>query len=76
MSAVRLPAAAKIPARIARAMQELGPYAAIWLLLPGGSLIALGMWIMRNRGWTADQRRRIVVVVATLSAMLIFPVGA
>jgi hypothetical protein len=32
----------------------LGPYAAIELLLPGGTLIALAFWAFRNRSrWTA-----------------------
>lgn len=76
MSAPRLPAAALVPSRFARAMRELGPYAAMALLLPGGSLIAVCVWVTRHRAWIAIQRRRIVAIVAALSAMFIFPGGA
>jgi hypothetical protein len=62
--------------RLAGSIRELGPYAAMGLLLPGGSLIVLCVWIMRHRTWSALQQRRILMMVAALSAMLIFPVGA
>jgi hypothetical protein len=32
-------------ARLAALLRDVGPYAAIELLLPGGSLIALGLWL-------------------------------
>ena len=32
-------------ARVAALVRDLGPYAAIELLLPGGSLIAVGLWL-------------------------------
>jgi hypothetical protein len=32
-------------ARVAALVRDLGPYAAIELLLPGGSLIALSLWL-------------------------------
>jgi len=35
-------------ARVAPIVASLGPYAAIALLLPGGSLIALLVWIYRH----------------------------
>jgi hypothetical protein len=35
--------------RVAGALRTLGPYAAIELLLPGGTLIALAVWAFRNR---------------------------
>jgi hypothetical protein len=31
-------------------LKALAPYAAIELLLPGGSLIALGLWFLKHRG--------------------------
>ncbi len=31
-------------------LREIGPYAAAGLLLPGGSVIALLMWLHRHRG--------------------------
>jgi hypothetical protein len=50
-------------------MRELGSYAAIVLMLPGGSLIALTLWMLRHRTWLAARTRR------ALSAMLAFCVG-
>ena len=32
-------------AKLAALLRDVGPYAAIELLLPGGSLIALGLWL-------------------------------
>jgi hypothetical protein len=43
--------------RLPALLRALGPYAAIELLLPGGSLIALGLWLYRQ--WaTAGVRTR------------------
>lgn len=39
--------------RIAAILRELGPYAAIELVLPGGSLLALLLWLHRRRSKTA-----------------------
>jgi hypothetical protein len=36
---------ARLVVRALELVKELGPYAAIELLLPGGSLIALGLWL-------------------------------
>jgi hypothetical protein len=35
--------------RLAASGRELGLYAALILLVPGGSLVALGMWALRQR---------------------------
>lgn len=35
--------------RVAVLLRELGPYAAIELILPGGSLLALLLWLWRRR---------------------------
>ena len=35
--------------RVATLLRELGPYAAIELILPGGSLLALLLWLWRRR---------------------------
>lgn len=35
--------------RTARSLRGLGPYVAIELLLPGGSIIALALWVYRRR---------------------------
>lgn len=37
------------PTALAGSMRELGLYAALVLLLPGGSLIALVAWAVRHR---------------------------
>jgi len=40
-----------LPAHLAGPMRELGPYAAVALIVPGGSLIALSLWAFRHRAW-------------------------
>jgi hypothetical protein len=35
--------------RTASRLSELGPYLAIELIMPGGSLLALGLWWYRHR---------------------------
>ncbi len=45
--------------RLAGAARALGPYAAIELLLPGGSLIALSVWVFRHRSRVAARVRRV-----------------
>lgn len=35
--------------RAAAGLRGIAPYAAIELLLPGGSLIALGLWLLRQK---------------------------
>ena len=44
--------------RLAGGLRALGPYAAIELLLPGGSLIALALWAFRHRSQLAARLRR------------------
>lgn len=44
--------------RIATALRTIGPYAAIELLLPGGSLVALSLWGYRNRSKLAARAHR------------------
>jgi hypothetical protein len=47
---VRLAAGVPGPAgRVIALLRELGPYAAIELILPGGSLLALLLWLWRRR---------------------------
>jgi len=43
--------------RLASWLRALGPYAAIELLVPGGSLIVLSMWAIRHRAWLAARAR-------------------
>jgi len=59
--------------RIARGLRELGPHAAIALILPGGSLIALAMWTFRHRSWLIPAPRRMLVLAAAVGASLILP---
>jgi hypothetical protein len=44
--------------RVASSLRALGPYAAIELLLPGGSLIALSLWAYRHRSKLMARLRR------------------
>jgi hypothetical protein len=55
--------------RLVRSIRELGYYPAIALTLPGGSLIALSLWMLRHRTWLAARARR------GLAALLAFGVG-
>jgi hypothetical protein len=45
--------------RLGRSAREIGPYAALALLLPGGSLIAGLLWTVRHRSWLAAHARAI-----------------
>jgi hypothetical protein len=47
--------------RLTSSLRVLGPYAAIVLLVPGGSLIALSMWVARNRAPIAAHARRLLL---------------
>lgn len=40
-------------------IRSVGPYLAIELILPGGSLIALILWITKNRGMLKQRLARI-----------------
>jgi len=44
--------------RAAGALRAIGPYAAIELLLPGGTLIALSLWAFRHRSSIVARARR------------------
>lgn len=44
--------------RLGSPIRGLGPYAAIELLVPGGSLIVLSLWVFRNRAWFIARLRR------------------
>jgi hypothetical protein len=59
--------------RLAGTLRELGPYTAIALILPGGSLIALAAWSFRHRPRGAAPLGRLLVVVAAFGAALILP---
>jgi hypothetical protein len=58
--------------RLANLMRELGPYAAIEILVPGGSLIALFFWAMRQRSWfTGHACRTLALVVAGVAGLML-----
>jgi hypothetical protein len=44
--------------RLAGLLRALGPYAAIELVLPGGTLIAIAVWAIRHRWSSAARARR------------------
>jgi hypothetical protein len=57
-------------------LRELGPYAAIAMVLPGGTLIALAAWTFRHRPTLTAHLGRLLVVVAACGAALILPATA
>jgi len=59
--------------RLARPMRELRSYAAIVLIIPGGSLIALSVWMFRHRTWLASRARRGLAALLVFTVGLIFP---
>jgi len=59
--------------RLARPVRELGSYAAIVLIVPGGSLIALALWMLRYRSWLAARARRALAALLAFAVGLIFP---
>jgi hypothetical protein len=59
--------------RFAARLGELGPHAAIALIVPGGSLIALAMWTLRRHRVGFTLSPRMLVVAAAVGASLILP---
>jgi len=57
-------------ARLPALLRSVGPYAAIELLLPGGSIIALLIWLFRQRAnvgaqaWDARALARTAAVIS------------
>jgi hypothetical protein len=43
----------------AGSIRELGAYAAVVLIVPGGSLFALSLWAFRHRRWLMARTRRV-----------------
>jgi len=58
-------------AHLATLMRSFGPYVVIELLLPGGSMIALSLWIFRHREELAARMRRALAGLTALCASLI-----
>ena len=59
--------------RLVRSIRELGAYPAIALMLPGGTLIALSLWMLRHRTWLAARARRGLAALLAFAVGLIFP---
>jgi hypothetical protein len=59
--------------RLATPVRALGPYAAVELLIPGGSLIALSMLAFRHRAWLTASVRRLLTRLVALGADFIAP---
>lgn len=58
-------------ARLGTSLRALGPYVALALTLPGGTLIALALLGMRHR--TAIPPLRTVVLAAVTAAVILLP---
>jgi hypothetical protein len=61
------------PAKLSGSMRKLGAYAAIALLVPGGSLIAFTLWALGHRGFLTTRTWRALVAVVALGTGLIVP---
>ena len=55
--------------RLLRSIRELGSHSAIVAMLPGSSLLALSLLMLRHRAWLAAHARRV------LSGIVAFGVG-
>jgi len=64
---------ANSPARLSGSMRKLGAYAAVALLVPGGSIIAFVMWASQHRGWFTPRAWRAVFTLLALGTGLIVP---
>jgi len=62
--------------RLLKTVRELGPYTALALILPGGSLIALAVWALRRRTPVVAPAGRVFIIVAAFAAALILPLSA
>ena len=60
-------------ARLKAGLHELGPYVAIALALPGGTLLLASLWAFRHRRWILAQAQRTLIIVSALGARLIVP---
>jgi len=68
-TALSLPRLFSDPERLALWAQKLGPYFLVELLLPGGTLIAMLLWLYRRYARPRIERSRIARVAITVSAM-------
>ena len=56
--------------RLVRAVGRTSPYTAIALALPGGSLIALALWIFQDRTTSTASLRRALLIAAAGTALI------
>ena len=61
--------------RLLNIVRELGPYTALALILPGGSLIALAAWAFRRRTPVIASVGRLLIIVTAFAVALILPVS-
>jgi len=61
------------PPQLSGSMRKLGAYAAVALIVPGGSLIAFTMWAFGHRGLLTTRAWRALVAVVALGTGLIVP---
>jgi hypothetical protein len=57
--------------RLTTALRELGPYAAIGLVLPGGTLILASLWALRHRRWLVAHARGMLAIMLVLGITVI-----
>jgi hypothetical protein len=57
--------------RLLRAVGRTSPYTLIALTLPGGSLIALAMWILQNRAVPSVPLRTALLIAAAGTALVL-----
>jgi hypothetical protein len=63
-------------ARLRTRLQELGPYVAIALALPGGTVLLASLWVFRHRRWMLAQAQRTLIIVSALRAGVIVTGGS
>jgi hypothetical protein len=61
------------PVQLSGSMRKLGAYAAVALIVPGGSLIAFTLWAFGHRGWLTTRAWRALFAVVALGTGLIVP---
>ena len=54
--------------RLTLELRELGPYAALGLVLPGGSVILASLWAFRHRRWFLAYAHRTLIIVLAVGA--------
>jgi hypothetical protein len=60
-------------AQFSGSLRKLGAYAAVALIVPGGSLIVFTLWAFGHRGWLTTRTWRALVAVVALGTGLIVP---